>query len=139
MYQLRNLEHAGCKEHFGYLSSSRKFEFDVYDVFSALVYARVVAPLSKHQTFHDILPKLYVQKNFSYDQLLEGLEFMGEEYEKLVEILTVATDDNFILDSRRSYFDCTNYYFEIDKESTLQKEVLPKKIEGTLLWEWAFF
>ena len=65
------------KEHFGYLSSSRKFEFDVYDVFSALVYARVVAPLSKHQTFHDILPKLYVQKNFSYDQLLEGLEFMG--------------------------------------------------------------
>ena len=74
------------KEHFGYLSSSRKFEFDVYDVFSALVYARVVAPLSKHQTFHDILPKLYVQKNFSYDQLLEGLEFMGEEYEKLVEI-----------------------------------------------------
>ena len=91
------------------------------DVFSALVYARVVAPLSKHQTFHDILPKLYVQKNFSYDQLLEGLEFMGEEYEKLVEILTVATDDNFILDSSRSYFDCTNYYFEIDKESTLQK------------------
>lgn len=109
------------KEHFGYLSSSRKFEFDVYDVFSALVYARVVAPLSKHQTFHDILPKLYVKKNFSYDQLLEGLEFMGEEYEKLVEILTVATDDNFILDSSRSYFDCTNYYFEIDKESTLQK------------------
>ena len=46
---------------------------------------------------------------------------MGEEYEKLVEILTVATDDNFILDSSRSYFDCTNYYFEIDKESTLQK------------------
>ena len=109
------------KEHFGYLSSSRKFEFDVYDVFSALVYARVFAPLSKHQTFHDILPKLYVQKNFSYDQLLDGLEFMGEEYEKLVEILTVATDDNFILDSSHSYFDCTNYYFEIDKESTLQK------------------
>lgn len=118
------------KEHFGYLSSSRKFEFDVYDVFSALVYARVVAPLSKHQTFHDILPKLYVQKNFSYDQLLEGLEFMGEEYEKLVEILTVATDDNFILDSSRSYFDCTNYYFEIDKESTLQKRGLSKENRG---------
>lgn len=46
---------------------------------------------------------------------------MGEEYEKLVEILAAATDDNFILDSSRSYFDCTNYYFEIDKESTLQK------------------
>lgn len=127
------------KEHFGYLSSSRKFEFDVYDVFSALVYARVVAPLSKHQTFHDILPKLYVQKNFSYDQLLEGLEFMGEEYEKLVEILTVATDDNFILDSSRSYFDCTNYYFEIDKESTLQKRGPSKENRRTLLWEWAFF
>lgn len=46
---------------------------------------------------------------------------MGEEYEKLVEILAAATDDNFYLDSSRSYFDCTNYYFEIDKDSTLQK------------------
>ena len=33
--------------------------------FSALVYARVVAPLSKHQTFHDILQKLYVLKKTS--------------------------------------------------------------------------
>ena len=79
------------------------------------------------------------KKSFSYDQLLEGLEFMGEEYEKLVEILTVATDDNFILDSNRSYFDRSNYYFEIYKESTLKKRGPFKKIEGTLLWEWAFF
>ena len=113
------------KEHFGYLSSSRKFEFDVYDVFSALVYARVVAPLSKHQTFHDILPKLYVQKNFSYDQLLEGLEFMGEEYEKLVEILTVAHLMTILFwIPAVLIFNCTNYYFEIDKESTFQNEVL---------------
>lgn len=55
---------------------------------------------------------------------------MGEEYEKLVEILTVATDDNFILDSSRSYFDCTNYYFEIDKESTLQKRSFQRKSKG---------
>ena len=110
------------KDHFQVLSVSRKFEFDLYDVFTALVYARIVAPVSKNKTFHEVLPKLYIPKNFSYDQLLEAVEFMGMEYEKLIEILTVATDDNFILDSRRSYFDCTNFYFEIDKESSLQRK-----------------
>ena len=46
------------EEHFEYMQSTRSFHFNVFDIFSSLVFARAVAPLSKHKTFHDILPRL---------------------------------------------------------------------------------
>ena len=110
------------KEHFNYMQSTRNFHFNVFDVFSSLVFARAVAPLSKHRTFHDVLPSILKKVDFSYDQLLETVEFVGSEYEKFVEIFTVATQDNYGIDTRHTYFDCTNFYFEIDKESIFQKK-----------------
>lgn len=110
------------EEHFRYMQSTRNFQFDLFDIISSLVFARAVAPLSKYKTFHDILPSLYKDFNFSYDQILEAVEFIGSEYEKFVEIFTVATQDNYKIDTSSTYFDCTNFYFEIDKESEFQKK-----------------
>lgn len=109
------------EEHFNYMQSTRKFQFNLYDVVSSLVYARAVCPSSKHKTFHDVLPSLYKPSNYSYDQILEAVEFIGSEYEKFVEIFTVATQDNYGIDTENTYFDCTNFYFEIDKENDFQR------------------
>lgn len=65
--------------------------------------------------------------NFSYDQLLEAVEFIGSEYEKIVEIFTVDTDENFEADTAHAFFDCTNFYFEIDKENDFQRRGPQKK------------
>lgn len=110
------------EEHFNYMQSTRNFHFNAFDVFSSLVFARAVAPLSKHRTFHDVLPSILKKVDFSYDQLLETVEFVGSEYEKFVEIFTVATQDNYGIDTGHTYFDCTNFYFEIDKESEFQRK-----------------
>lgn len=107
--------------HFNFMQSPRHFHFNVFDIFSSLVFARAVAPLSKYKTFHDILPSLFKPVNFSYDQLLDAVEFVGSEYEKFVEIFTVATQENFGVDTSHTYFDCTNFYFEIDQETAFQK------------------
>lgn len=115
---LNNLD---VESHFDFMQSTRNFHFSVFDIFSSLVFARAVAPLSKHKTFHDILPSIFKTVNFSYDQLLDAVEFVGSEYEKFVEIFTVATQENYGIDTSRAYFDCTNFYFEIDKESEFQK------------------
>lgn len=110
------------EEHFEYMQSTRRFHFRTYDIFSSLVYARAVAPLSKHRTFHDILPSLFKSVDFSYDQLLDAIEFLGSEYEKFVEIFTVATKENFGIYTEHTFFDCTNFYFEIDKENEFQRK-----------------
>ena len=53
---------------------------------------------------------------------LDAVEFIGSEYEKFVEIFTVATKENFSIDTKHTYFDCTNFYFEIDKENSFQRK-----------------
>ena len=110
------------QEHFDHMQSTRRFHFNVFDVFSSLVFARAVFPASKYRTFHDILPSLLKSSPFSYDQLLAALEFMGSEYEKFVEILTTATHENYGIDTSNSFFDCTNFYFEIDKETDFKRK-----------------
>lgn len=120
------------REHFDYLQSNRRFHFNVFDIFSSLVYARLVAPLSKHRTFHDVLPSMFNSSHDSYYQILDAVEFLGEEYQKIVEIFTVATSENYGIDTKHTYFDCTNFYFEIDKENSFQKKVPAKKIERIL-------
>ena len=102
------------REHFDYLQSNRRFHFNVFDIFSSLVYARLVAPLSKHRTFRDVLPSMFKSSHDSYYQILDAVEFLGEEYQKIVEIFTVATSENYGIDTKHTYFDCTNFYFEID-------------------------
>lgn len=110
------------EQHFDLMQSTRNFHFNVFDIFSSLVFARAVAPFSKYKTFHDILPSLFKKMDYSYDQLLDAVEFVGSEYEKFVEIFTVATKDNYGLDTKHTFFDCTNFYFEIDKENLFQKK-----------------
>jgi hypothetical protein len=102
---LNNLD---IQQHFDYMQSHRHFHFNVFDIFSSLVFARAVAPLSKYKTFHDVLPSIFKEVDFSYDQLLDAVEFIGGEYEKFTEILAVATKDNYGIDTTHTYFDCTN-------------------------------
>lgn len=122
-FPLANILNAlDVETHFNYMQSTRDFHFNVFDIFSSLVFARAVSPLSKYKTFHDILPSIMKPINYSYDQLLDAVEFVGSEYEKFVEIFTVATQDNYGIDTNHTFFDCTNFYFEIDKESNFQKK-----------------
>ena len=117
--------------HFNWMQYLRKFDFSVYDIFSSLVYARAVAPHSKFKTFHDVLPNLYKNTDFSYDQLLSALEFIGSEYEKFIEIFTTATKENYSIDTSHTYFDCTNFYFEIDREDCFKMKGPSKENQKT--------
>lgn len=98
------------------------YSFDLYEILSALVYARCVKPCSKHKTFHDVIPCLFEPHSFSYDQLLDGLYFYGNNYEKFVEMFTVQTKAKYGLDTHVTYFDCTNFYFEIYREDDFRRK-----------------
>ena len=89
----------------------------------ALIYSRCVKPCSKYKTFHEVIPYLYgISPDFSYDQLLSALALLGNEYEKIVEIFTSRVSSRYGTFTSTTYFDCTNFYFEIDKENAFQKK-----------------
>jgi transposase len=98
------------------------FRYDLYDLLSSLVYARSVHPCSKTRTFHEVIPSLFQKYGFSYDQLLDGLSFLGLNYEKIVELFTVQSKTAYGTDTSKTFFDCTNFYFEIDQEDNLRRK-----------------
>ena len=100
----------------------KNFKFDLYDVLNSLIYSRIIKPLSKHKTFYEVIPNLEKDFSFSYDQLLEGLDFFGQNYEKFVEIFTKSIASKYSINTKNAYFDCTNFYFEIDKEDNFRKK-----------------
>ena len=83
----KNLNDAlGVKKYIDLMQSVTGFRFNVFDMMSSLVYARLVQPCSKSKTYDTVLPKLFGNYEFSLDQLYEGLEYIGWEYEKIIEI-----------------------------------------------------
>ena len=101
---------------------TRSYHFKLFDVLSALIYARILKPCSKYKTYFEVIPYLESPCCFSYDQLLEGLSYFGDNYEKIVEIFSKLTNEKYGLHPSVGYFDCTNFYFEIDKEDDIRKK-----------------
>ncbi len=106
----------GCKKYIDLMQTATDFRFNVSDMLSALVYARVVHPCSKSKTYDEVIPKLFESHGFSLDQLYSGLEYIGSEYEKVIEIYNHQIGQKYKFDTSHTYFDCTNFYFEIDRE-----------------------
>lgn len=105
-----------------FLQEIRGFQFDIFSILSDLVYSRLIEPASKNSTFHDTVPYLFNNKvNYSYDQMLSACNFLGQEYEKIIEIFNVEVAKKYGIDTTKSYFDCTNFYFEIDKEDIFRR------------------
>ena len=116
------LDKLSIKKYVDYFKLTNEFKYDLYELLSSLVYARSVNPCSKNRTFHEVLPNLYHSSNYSYDQLLDGLSFLGNNYEKFIELFTAQVEDVYGVDTSKTYFDCTNFYFEIDREDDFRKK-----------------
>lgn len=104
------------------LQYGRKYGFELSDCLESLIYARLCEPASKLKTVNEIFPTLYGRPEFSYDQTLSCLELVGHEYEKVVEIFTHHTNETYVLDVNTTYFDCTNYFFEIDVQDEWRRK-----------------
>ena len=122
-FPLKNiLDKLKIKKYVDYFKLTHAFQYDLYELLSSLTFARCVHPCSKHRTFHEVLPNLYHAHRYSYDQLLDGLSFLGQNYEKLIEVFTAQVHDVYGLDGSKTYFDCTNFYFEIDREDDFRRK-----------------
>ena len=116
-FPLKNLNDSlGCKKYIDLMQTATNFRFNVFDMMSALIYARTVHPCSKSRTYDEVIPKLFEKYGFSLNQLYDGLEYIGSEYEKVIEIFNHQVSRKYPFDISHTYFDCTNFYFEIDRE-----------------------
>lgn len=122
-FPLKNINDSlRVKQYIDIMQTATDYRFNVFDMMSALVYSRVVHPCSKAKTYDEVLPKLFESIDFSLDQIYTGLEYLGMEYEKVIEIYNHQVNLKYKFDTSHTYFDCTNFYFEIDREDDFRRK-----------------
>lgn len=100
-----------CKD----ISQKYKFDFDLDSILSRLIYSRVIFPSSKLATY-ELSKRFIEQPNFDLHQIYRALEVLAKENDFIQSCLY----ENSLKVSRRNtgilYYDCTNYFFEIEQE-----------------------
>lgn len=96
------------------MSTNQKFHFLLSDFIRSMIYAQIINPGSKHKAFEKVIPNIYGAESFSYDQILDTINYIGNDYQKFIELLNIKISDKWERKTSKTYFDCTNYYFEID-------------------------
>jgi len=108
------------------ISKKYKYEFDLNSVLSRLVYGRILFPASKLSTYK--LSSKYLEKpNFELQHVYRGLEIIAKETDFIQSQLY---KNSLKLSKRNSgilYYDCTNYFFEIEQEDGIKQYGLSKE------------
>ena len=104
------------------ISSEFKCRYKFNEMFRDLCYSQILSPGSKLKAFERVIPNLYNSNTYSYDQILDAVNFIGSDYHKYIEMLNHHISSIWKRNTDKVYFDCTNYYFEIDLENDFLKK-----------------
>lgn len=92
-----------------------KHTFNPNEIHRFLTYARILDPDSKQGTF-DQLDSYYEQPDFEYVHILRMMDILHSNYHEYLSHLFRYSNDIVSRDTSVCYFDCTNYYFEIETD-----------------------
>ena len=102
------------------LKEKYSFKYDLNNILSRLLYGRIIFPSSKLATYN-LSKKLIEQPNFELQHIYRALEVISKENEFIQSELY----KNSLKKSKRNtgvlYYDCTNYFFEIEQEDGLKQ------------------
>ncbi len=97
------------------ISDRYKFSFNLDSILSRLIYGRILFPASKLNTYQ-LSRTLLEQPDFEIQHVYRSLEIIAKES----DFIQAALYKNSRAVSKRNdkilYYDCTNYFFEIEQE-----------------------
>ena len=96
------------------ISAKYSFEYDLNDILSRLIYTRILYPSSKKSSLEDA--KRFIEKpSFELHDIYRALSVIAKESDYIQKRLF---KNSTALSQRKTgviYYDCTNFYFEIEQ------------------------
>lgn len=100
-----------CKK----IADKYKFEYSLNDVLSRLVYGRILEPSSKLSTC-EYSSRLLEVPSFKLQDVYRALDVIAEESSFIQSEMYKFSKEMGKRNDKILYYDCTNYYFEIEHE-----------------------
>ena len=108
------------------ISEKYKFDYDLNDILSMLVYSRIIAPGSKLSSLESAQGFLE-QPKCELHQVYRALEIIAKENDFFQAALYKNSQNVINRKKEVLYYDCTNYYFEIEDEDEFRKYGVSKE------------
>ena len=108
------------------IQSKYKFQFDLNEIFSYLIYARIIYPSSKLETYKQCQSFIEIPTFKLHDEY-RALTYLANNSDLIQEKLFNNSLNVVDRNSRVIYYDCTNYFFEINNETDIQKYGINKQ------------
>lgn len=100
------------------ISKNYDFHYDLSEILSGLVYARILSPSSKLSSF-DYLQHLLEHPSFRLHDLYRALDVIDKESDTIQSML--YKENKLSRNTSILYYDCTNFFFEIEDEKGIRK------------------
>ena len=105
-----------CKK----FSDKYRIKYDLNKILQDLIYTRIIEPCSKLSSF-EVAKKFIEQPNYELHDIYRALEVISEETD-FIESEVYKNSLNVInRNSKILYYDCTNYFFEIEQAEGLKQ------------------
>lgn len=108
------------------IGKKHRFKYNLTEILSHLIYGRILDPRSKLGTF-EYCQTLLEKPTYSLEDIYRALEVIAKEKDHVQSELYKFSKDLGKRNDKILYYDCTNYYFEIEQEQGLRKHGISKE------------
>lgn len=108
------------------ISKKYKFQYDLNDILQKLIFTRILYPSSKLSSF-EASKSFLQQPNFQIHDIYRALEVISNENDFIQSQLYKNSLDVIDRNNKILYYDCTNYFFEIEQEEGLKQYGISKE------------
>src|SRR5699024_3016564 len=108
------------------IQSRYHFRYDLNEILSKLIYMRILHPSSKQSSFEQaktLLEGIHCEAH----QLYRGLDILKKESAFIQKKIYETSPQLIPRNQKILYYDCTNFYFEIEQEDRLRRYGLSKE------------
>ena len=103
------------QKYFSDLTAGRRVQFDAYQIYRILTYDRILFPGSKLKTLRD-RGKYFESPEFGYNDILRFMDILSDDFDGFISYLFESSNKVVDRDLSVCFYDCTNFYFEIERE-----------------------
>ena len=108
------------------IQNKYQFKFDLNEILSYLVFARIIYPTSKLETYKQC-QNFIEQPKFQLHDEYRALSYLANNIDFIQEKIFENSKNVIKRNSEIIYYDCTNYFFEIEHDDEFRKYGINKQ------------